>query len=271
MLSSFRASYQRVEQSLQRLTESIASYNPSATAADELLAADEAVSEILDQLVIHQSNHIRIEELRRQTEKLDETLKTTLQLLADTRKQIIAIPSSTPSDEPRRQVKAEDLLAYAKFISKTTVPPTFRKQPPPIKSENAQAQITNGIATPPLGAQDQDNAHTTGIENVGTKALSEVQRKMLDPNNRMGFSPWPSPIVIQNGALGEIQRMVENGQDPASVLTAEEQAELDRRNKEDEEREKLAQEEAERRRMSMFDTGAVRRGRRESVFNPDDL
>ncbi|KAK3707037.1 hypothetical protein LTR37_012369 [Vermiconidia calcicola] len=255
MLSSFQASYQRVEQSLQRLTESIASYNPSATAADELLAADEAVNENLDQRM-------------RDTRQKD---LHALILLADTRKEILAIPSSTSSDGPRRQVKADDLLAYAKFISKTTVPPTFRKQPPPIKSENAQAQITNGIATPPVGAHDQDNAHPAGIENVGTKAMSELQRKMLDPNNRMGFSPWPSPIVIQNGALGEIQRMIENGQDPASVLTEEEQAELDRRKKEDEERERSAQEEAERRRMSMFDTGAVRRGRRESVFNPDDL
>jgi hypothetical protein len=49
MLSQFHESYQRVEQSLQRLTESIASYNPSVRDADELMAADEAVNENLDQ------------------------------------------------------------------------------------------------------------------------------------------------------------------------------------------------------------------------------
>ena len=49
MLSQFQASYQRVEQSLQRLTDSIAAYNPSTSAADELVAANDAVNENLDQ------------------------------------------------------------------------------------------------------------------------------------------------------------------------------------------------------------------------------
>jgi hypothetical protein len=49
MLSQFQASYQRVESSLQRLTESIAAYNPSTNAADELVAANDAVNENLDQ------------------------------------------------------------------------------------------------------------------------------------------------------------------------------------------------------------------------------
>ena len=49
MLSQFRASYQRVDQSLQRLAESVAAYNPPASAADELVAADEAVNQNLEQ------------------------------------------------------------------------------------------------------------------------------------------------------------------------------------------------------------------------------
>jgi hypothetical protein len=52
MLSQFQASYQRVEQSLQRLTESIAAYNPSTSAADELVAANDAVNEDLDQCML---------------------------------------------------------------------------------------------------------------------------------------------------------------------------------------------------------------------------
>jgi hypothetical protein len=43
MLSQFQASYQRVETSLQKLTESIAAYTPSVSASDELVAADELV------------------------------------------------------------------------------------------------------------------------------------------------------------------------------------------------------------------------------------
>lgn len=48
MLGQFQASYQRLEQSLERLTESIAEYNPSTNAADELVAADNVVNENLE-------------------------------------------------------------------------------------------------------------------------------------------------------------------------------------------------------------------------------
>lgn len=48
MLSQLQASYQRMEQSLQKLTDSIAAYNPSPAAADELLAADDGVNADLE-------------------------------------------------------------------------------------------------------------------------------------------------------------------------------------------------------------------------------
>ena len=225
-------------------------------------------------MVVHQSNHLRIQELRQTTESLDNTLRDTIRLLADTRKEILAIPSSTTSDEPRREVKVDELLAYAKFISKTTVPPTFRKQdlpPLPTNGENARAHITNGIATPPTATQEPDSAPYIRSENVGTKAMNEDQKRLLDPLQGLPFEPWPSHDVMQQGALGDIQRMVESGQDPGSVLTAEEQAEADRKRKEGEERERQAQEAAERRRMSMFDTGAMRRKPTLDVFDPDDI
>lgn len=49
MLSQFQASYQRIEAGVQKLTDSIAAYNPSTSAAEELLAADEAVNNDLEQ------------------------------------------------------------------------------------------------------------------------------------------------------------------------------------------------------------------------------
>ncbi|KAK5168685.1 uncharacterized protein LTR77_005994 [Saxophila tyrrhenica] len=271
MLSQFQASYQRVEQSLQRLTDSIASYNPSVRDADELVAADEAVNRDLDQLVTHQSNYLRIQQLRKATEENDERIRSTIKQLADARKELSSIPSSIPPDEPRQEIKVDELLAYAKFISPTTVPPTFRRKDVPIlpsKKEPAQAQISNGIATPPAGAQENGNEPYTRIENVGTKAMSKEQKQMMQPE--LPWVPWPEPGVIASGALAEIQRMVESGRDPASVLTAEEQAERDRLKGEEEERERLAQEEAEKRRMSMFDTGAVRRQTFTDVFDPDN-
>ena len=225
-------------------------------------------------MIVHQKNHLRIQELRQTTESLDETLRNTIQLIADTRKEILAIPSEATSKEPRREVQVDELLAYAKFISKTTVPPTFRKQDvplPPIKSEGGQAQITNGIATPPPGAQEPDSAPYRRIENVGTKAMNEAQKQFIDPLKGLPFEPWPSQDVIQRGALASIQRMIESGQDPEGVITAEEQAEVDRKRKEDEEKERLAQEEAEKRRMSMFDTSALRRRPTLDVFDPDNL
>lgn len=217
---------------------------------------------------------MRIRELRQTTESLDETLKNTLKLLADTRREIQAIPTANAADEPRREVEVDELLAYAKFISKTTVPPTFRKQDLPLlssKDDSAQAQITNGMATPPQATQDPESATYVKGENVGTKAMNEEQKRLLDPLAGLPFEPWPSRDVMQRGALGAIQRMTENGIDPATVLTAEEQAEADRRKKEEEEIEKKAQEEKAKRRDAMFETGGSGRRQTVDVFDPDDL
>jgi hypothetical protein len=52
MFSEATACYQRVEQILQRLTDSIASYNPSVRDADELVAAEEAVNKVLDKCML---------------------------------------------------------------------------------------------------------------------------------------------------------------------------------------------------------------------------
>ena len=48
MFAQFQNSYRRMEESLQRLTDSIAAYNPSPSAADDLLAADDTVNEDLE-------------------------------------------------------------------------------------------------------------------------------------------------------------------------------------------------------------------------------
>ncbi|KAF2487174.1 mediator complex, subunit Med4 [Neohortaea acidophila] len=278
MLSQFQQSYQRVEQSLQRLTDSIAAYNPSVSAAEELVAADEEVNANLEQLVTHQRNYARIQQLRQTTESLDETLRQTLTILADARNGLLAIPAHDEAGDDRREIKVDELLAYAKFISPTTVPPTFRKkagQPsaPAIKREGGgqDAHMTNGLATPSPGAQEL--AAKTEMENVMAAAgLDEKSDPFVDPRRDLPFEPWPSHAIIQRGALGDIQRMIDGGLDPGAVLTAEEQAEADQRRKEVEEREALAQEEAERRRMRMFDTAAAKGQPAVSdVFNPDDL
>jgi hypothetical protein len=49
MYARFQTSYQRVEASLQKLVDSIAAYNPSTQAADDLVAADDSVNNNIEQ------------------------------------------------------------------------------------------------------------------------------------------------------------------------------------------------------------------------------
>ncbi|RMY71560.1 hypothetical protein D0863_05079 [Hortaea werneckii] len=271
MLEGFQASYQRMEQALQRLVDSIAAYNPLPAASDELLAADDELGNHLETLVRHQDNVRRLEKLRRQADDNDTRARSTLQQIADLRKEVSTIPSTSASSD--RATTVDEILSYARFISPTTVPPTFRKQDvqlKPIKTETADTHMANGVATPSAGAQEEDNTRDVKAEEVGAKTLRPEQAAWLDPLAGLPFEPWPSVDKIQAGALGEIQKMVEAGKDPASVLSPEEQAEADRRRAEEEERERLEELEREKRRASMFDVQRRRTAVDESdVFDPD--
>lgn len=258
-------------------------------------------------MVIHQRNHLRLESLRDTATALDETIKTTLKVLADTRKEIEAISPETSFSEPRRTVKIDDVLAYAKFISKTTVPPTFR---PSAQATNTTGEKSTNIGTPKAGqgvggidketqlaseittpVQDELALNSTFTTNnssgtkgtngsstiVGLDVLPEQDRTWLEPAATLPFEPWPSHEVISAGALAAIQRMVEAGQDPAAVLSQEEQAAADARRLEEEAIERREQAERERRRREAFDAPqrrpTVADGLSSDIggFNPDDL
>lgn len=119
-------------------------------------------------------------------------------------------------------------------------------------------------------AQEADNAAFIKSDEIRQKVLDQQANDFLSPQQNLPFEPWPSYAVIQGGALADIQRLVESGRDPASVLSAEERAEADRRRQEDEEREMRAEEER-RRRVSIIDPGRRRETvERPDVFNPDD-
>ncbi|KJY00242.1 mediator of rna polymerase ii transcription subunit 4 like protein [Zymoseptoria brevis] len=290
MLSRFQASYQRVETSLQKLTDSIAAYNPSITAADELVAADEAVNANIDQLVQHQKNHQRILSLRQTSEALDESLKSTLRLLAETRKEIQAIPSASSSS--RREVTVDELLDYAKFIACTTVPPTFRRPIPddllPKKQAALAVQPSNGMVTPPqasagplidslaIAADDSnpnyDQSTSPAEENLAVKAMEDREKAFIIPQN-LPFEPWPNHTIIMRGSLADIQRLAESGVDPASILSREEKAEAERLRKEREEEEAREAEIRERKRREVWSDQAARRPTvaDNKPFNPDDL
>nr|POE93435.1 mediator of rna polymerase ii transcription subunit 4 [Quercus suber] len=219
-------------------------------------------------VVQHQRNYARIEELKRTIFALDQTIKAQIRQLADVRKELLAIPVFDDVDA-RPSFNVNEVLAYAKFIGPTTVPPTFRKQPKP----------TSGVMEDSQTAQDTQNENITGTQPTGITAelpsekaetsntLDERDRAWI--NAQESFEPWPSHDIIARGTLADIQKMVERGVDPTLILTAEEQVEADKQRKEEEERERIEQEERERRRAQLFDNGG-RRTATNDVFNPDD-
>lgn len=194
-----------------------------------------------------------------------------MRLLSSTRTDLRNITSPDPHEQTR-PVRAADLLSYAKFIAKTSVPPTFRKElgitAIPAPSRNAEdapsTHLTNGIATP-----DGE----TGQPQTNISKLNEETKAMLAPFADLPFVPWPSQEKINAGALGHTQGMLEAGIDPAGVLSQEEQErEEERRRAAEEERRRVEEEErARRRREGMMLVGSERGGAQSDVFNPDDI
>lgn len=186
------------------------------------------------------------------------------------------IPAYNTASGVTREIEVDELLRYAKFISRTTVPPTLPKQEgrplPAVKKEDTKpALLANGTSTPPPDAQPQEQTGTAGNDEKAAaeaKYMTEGQRIWI--NGQLNFEAWPEYWTIASGSLGAIQRMVEAGQDPAGVLSKEEQAEVERRRAEEEERERVEMEERERR-WAASGGGMRRRETVEEVFNPDEI
>ncbi|KAK5705499.1 hypothetical protein LTR97_002618 [Elasticomyces elasticus] len=278
MLSQLQASYQNLDASLQRLTDSIAAYNPSPTAASDLLAADDALTIDLSTLLTHQHNTHLLSTLHLQAQANDEKIKSHFRAVAALRKEVTAIPSfSPPTAATAREVGVDELLSYACYISPTTVPPTFRRS-----ALKAKAEI-NGerVGTPLPAVQDNstgDYSDTNAIKrtNPATLDLNPAHAAWLSPP--LPFAPWPEQYTLTAGALGRIQIMLEQGKDPGAVLSPAEQREADEVKRVQVERERVEEEERVRRGRGMFDTigggGQGRKRERErevesDVFDPD--
>ncbi|KAL0254809.1 hypothetical protein SLS55_009333 [Diplodia seriata] len=251
--------FQRVETSLNTLIDSIASYNPSQQAVVDLVAADDELSRGLEQLAAHQANYHRILALRQTADALDSQVKSTLSLLADTRRELIATPVTAPARDAR-DVSTAELLAYAKHIGKFTVPPNFR--PPPRKEDAAasaqdkadeDATMMNGTTAAPESQQDDAAAASEETRTMAT--LNAEQKAWLAGLGALPWFPWPTEDKIRQGALGQIQTMVEQGKDPTTVLSPEEQEERARKAAAEEEAQRKEEErrraEAEQRRRDL--------------------
>ncbi|KAG9186116.1 hypothetical protein G6011_02672 [Alternaria panax] len=216
--------FERVEKALTTLVDSIAAYNPAIQAAIDLVAADDELSQGLDQLAKHQANHIRIQHLRAEADALEEQLKTSVRKLAELRHELFDTPVTTfPEDS--RAVPFDELLQYATNISRYTVPPTYRERVPAADKDKEDEDFgsigapTNGVNTPALApetvepASEAAQGQKEGEDAAGALEITleeeEWLRKLKASN--LAWYPWPSNEKIRSGALFSLQYWREKG------------------------------------------------------------
>lgn len=275
--------FERVERALATLTDSIHKYTPQSSQSLELAAADRSLNDGLRLLQTHQNNHTRLAALKAQSETLDNQIRDTLRLLWTTRRDISSTHVTTfPKDQPRYEVNWEELLGYARRISKTTLPApsvlaaaaaaaaataaangTGGENSVPSTGEAVNTPITTAAQTPaPGGAtpamangggtpapQSQSLPQSSESQQQATQttngtALPDEWTRFLDPLTDTAFQPWPTEEKIRGGALASLQGLLQQGIDPRGFDPAEEEA---RRLREEEERRVQEEKEARER------------------------
>ncbi|KAF2703157.1 hypothetical protein K504DRAFT_351938, partial [Pleomassaria siparia CBS 279.74] len=250
--------FQRVEAALSTLIESIASYNPSPQAALDLVAADDELSHGLDQLARHQANHSRILALRAQDQALESQLKSGIATLAQLRHELYDTPATTFSQNSR-PVPFDELLQFAKNISKFTVPPTYRERIPKGESEtvkdsekanenagsgpvssNGLGTPANTIAPPAIDAPTTEEGKETAAQadEAAPKDASQKDQEWLEQlrANKLVWYPWPDDHKIRGGNLMAIQHLLDQGKRPEDINIFDEAEEEKKRADEEEKR-----------------------------------
>lgn len=202
----------RLEAALTTLTESISDYNPSVPAAHALLAADDDLQRVLQQLHTHQSNQLKIQQLREVIDAQNAQITSHLQLLADTRADLLSIPTSLPEKgggRRKRDVEYGELLDYAKYVGQYTMPPDFR--PSTVEPAGEEVGMV-GVEGEGALAQQQQQQQQPGESKV-LEDILQNEKQYLDASTGIQFTPWPSEDVIKRGALARIQGMIERGED----------------------------------------------------------
>ncbi|KAI0888594.1 uncharacterized protein GGS22DRAFT_151912, partial [Annulohypoxylon maeteangense] len=260
--------FDRVEKALGTLVDSISKYHPSVHQVNDLGLADIELNKGLEDLQTHQSNYRRIQDLRTATASFDAQIKDTLRLLANTRKELVGAPATVfPSDIPSYDINYDELLAYARRISKTTMPPAgimsaditqansgaetgVATPADGITPNGAPALQTNGISQPADPSAQPNPAVTTTTGDANPAALPEELQWRLNPYNGFAFFPWPSEEQVRQGSLVSLAFLSEQGIDPEDY---DPELEKQRKRQEEEEakaaqeRERLEREERERR------------------------
>ncbi|KAH9908384.1 hypothetical protein F4778DRAFT_776685 [Xylariomycetidae sp. FL2044] len=261
--------FDRVEKALANLIDSITKYNPSSGPVNELGAADAALNKGLEQLQKHQANYRRIEELRAATVQFDTRIKDTLRLLANTRKELKSTPATAFPDGPNYEINYDELLNYARRISKTTRPPAGAVNAPP--QADSQLKVENGTAetaaTTPAGGtpngtqpQPENVALANGVQQSfdasqqtttsGGTNLPDHLTAHLNPHSGFEFVPWPREEQVRKGAIASLAYLAEQGVNAENYDPEEEKARKEREEEErrqQEEKERLERDEKERR------------------------
>ncbi|KAI1348207.1 vitamin-D-receptor interacting mediator subunit 4-domain-containing protein [Xylaria sp. FL0043] len=264
------ACFDRVEKALGTLIDSIAKYNPSTNQVQELGSADAELTKGLRDLQTHQSNYQRLQDLRASTAKYDTQIKDTLRLLANTRKELVHASATVFPDGPNYEIRYDELLSYARRISKTTIPPVGAvnaisaaiSESSQIKGEAASAPETaattpaggtpNGTTPQPQPTQPSLTVTANGGGGGGggggdasqqtmSTDLPEPLATFLNPHSAYTFVPWPSEEQVRHGAIASLAYMAEQGIEPEGY-----DPEVERARKEREEEERKQAEEEER-------------------------
>lgn len=210
----------------------------------------------------HQNNHLRIQRLRQTSSALDAQIRDTLTSLATARKDMVAIHTTKFPDAPNYPFAYQELLSYARRISKTTLPPavTVAAASPSPDTQAAPDSLPQSAATPSDPSLTQSPVANGTSQHVSDPSTQQTSASMnttlpegisqyLNPLSGQPFCPWPPEDKIRSGSLASNQILAEKGIDPRNYDPATEE---ERKRKEDEERrareerEKTDREERER-------------------------
>jgi len=220
---------------------------------------------------VHQNNHLRIEALRATIAALDGQIKTILTSLAGVRRELTSTGTGVP-DAPGHEIRYDELLSYARRISKTTLPPPGLTNgldadgagsgTPPSQQDTGAAPtpapatpaaatpagLSNGAQTPagastPAASQPLGSQLAAPPSSQLTGALPPSIAQFMNPLTGQAFVPWPDASRFRLGALAANQRLLDDGldirgYDPAAAAEAARRAA-------DEERLRAEQAEAE--------------------------
>ncbi|KAI5796973.1 vitamin-D-receptor interacting mediator subunit 4-domain-containing protein [Pyronema domesticum] len=195
MYTTVQKALDNLDEHLAKVIESVSSYNPSRATVAALVQADDELQATLAELEEHQQNYHRTIELQQTSDALDDKLTDLLTILAETRQHLIDTPS-TKFPTPPKEVEYNQLLQFARNISKYSKPPnplSFEKwareqvlPPPPPPQSEGEAKPEEPVKTKlPLGINEEDLLH-------------------MDNSGALPYAPWPHEFMMKTGALAAL-------------------------------------------------------------------